>query len=370
MVRGVQHVKRPLERSCARFWLAGLASCVALSLPAQVAAAENGAPEAPSELDAAQPGGSTDAKASGADPSARDEAAQRFEAARIQYAQGNYELAAVELERAYALVPDPRVLYKLGKLWLHLQRHAQARRAFEKYLEQSGPDLSPESRAGVETDLERLREKTCELAVNVNVAGSEVFVDDMPFGSSPLSAPLVLDAGEHRVVVRKEGYSTHESRMTLAGNEARRLDAVLEPEVKQPAPAPAALAVQPGRAVPATPMVEPATAAHPTLTWVAWSVTGALAAGAASAGVLGLMAAGELDTLKDDPSVGADALERQADRAEQRLLAADILAGATLLAAGGALYLTLSGQRDSARGTSQAVSFRISPGIVTLGKRF
>jgi hypothetical protein len=99
-------------------------------------------------------------------------------------------------------------------------------------------------------------------------------------------------------------------------------------------------------------------------------VTGALAAGAVSAGVLGLLAVNELDTLKDDPNADREALERQARRAEVGLLTADILAGATLLAAGGALYLTLSGQRESAGRPSHAVSLRISPGTVSLSKRF
>lgn len=101
--------------------------------------------------------------------------------------QGDYERAAVELERAYTLVPDPRVLYKLGKLWLHLQRHARARRAFEQYLTQSGAELSPETRNQVEADLALLRAKTAELTLSVNVPGTEVLVDGVPVGHSPLS---------------------------------------------------------------------------------------------------------------------------------------------------------------------------------------
>lgn len=97
-------------------------------------------------------------------------------------------------------------------------------------------------------------------------------------------------------------------------------------------------------------------------------MTGALAAGAATAGVLGLVAANELDSLKDDPNAGRHALERQAQRAELGLITADILAGATLLAAGGALYLTLSEQREGR--PPQRVSFAISPAAVTIATRF
>jgi tetratricopeptide (TPR) repeat protein len=362
-------LNQPVEAQRARWCAAGLASCMALTWPTHAAAAENGALESRAAFDAARPAATTEANADSGDPNARDEAARHFETARVLYAKGDYERAAIELERAHALVPDPRVLYKLGKLWLHLQRHAQARRAFEKYLEDSGAELSPDSRRQVEADLEQLREKTAELEVSVNVSGCEVFVDDVPFGHSPLSAALVLDAGERRLSLRKDGYVTHETRLTLAGNAVHRLDAILEPAPPEPTPVPPARSERPRPAAP-SPRVQPSTTATPTLTWVAWSVTGALAAGAATAGVLGLVAASELDELKDDPNASRDALERQAGRAEFRLITADILAGATLLAAGSALYLTFSAEEKAPHGSAQSVSFRISPAAVTVAASF
>lgn len=364
-VGGVR-VSRSYPFGCSRRWAAGVASCIALAFPGQ-AAAQGDAPESPAVLDEREPG-ATDAKIAGGEPSARDEAAQRFEAARVLYAQGNYELAAVELERAYTLVPDPRVLYKLGKLWLHLQRHARARRAFEKYLEESGTELSPEAREQLKSDLELLRGKTAELEIHVNVSGTEVLVDGVLLGTSPLAVPIVVDAGERQLVLRKDGYASQETRLTLAGNEARRVNAVLEP-VDRPTPARSALPERPRATVPA-PRAESNTAPDSTLTWVAWSVTGALAAGAAGAGVFGLVAASELDTLKRDPNASRDALERHSRRAELGLLTADILAGATVLAAAGALYLTFSSRGSSPDRPPHAISVRISPAAVSVATHF
>jgi tetratricopeptide (TPR) repeat protein len=369
MANGVQGVNQQVGSQGARWCAAWLASCMALAWPTHASAVEGGGPAARAAFDAAQPAATSGANTDRGEPSARDEAARRFETARVRYAQGDYERAAIELERAHTLVPDPRVLYKLGKLWLHLQRHAQARRAFEKYLKDSGAEVSPDSRRQVELDLEQLREKTAELEVSVNVSGCEVLVDDVPFGHSPLSAPLVLDAGEHRVSLQKQGYLVHETRLTLAGNAVHRLDAILEPAHPEPTPVPPARSERPRPGAP-PPRVQPATTATPTLTWVAWSVTGALAAGAATAGVLGFVAASELDELKDDPNASRDALERQAGRAEFRLITADILAGATLLAAGSALYLTFSAEEKAPHGSAQRVSFRISPAAVSVAARF
>lgn len=343
-----------------------MVSAIVLAYPARATASESGAPEPAKAADAAEQAPA--AATSSSNASARDEAAQRFEAASALYAQGNYEAAAVELERAYALVPDPRVLYKLGMLRLHLQHHARARRAFERYLADGGAELTPDARLRLESDLRLLRDKTAELEVGVNVAGAEVLVDGVSMGYSPISAPLVVDVGEHHIAVRKDGYSAHDARLTLAGGEAQRVDVVLQPEVEE-AVRTKATSIKPSRARPSPPAEQEATG-HPKLTWVAWSVTGALAAGAASAGVLGLLAVNELDTLKDDPNASRAALERQAERAEIRLLTADVLTGATLLAAGGALYLTFFAQRETPDRSSHALTFRISPGTVTLAKRF
>jgi hypothetical protein len=368
MVRSVP-VKWSFAPRRARFCASAVVSCIALAFPLPAAAADDDAPEPAPVLDAPQPAATSESKQDSVDPSARDQAARHFETARVLYAQGDYERAAGELERAHALVPDPRVLHKLGKLWLHLQRHAQARRAFEKYLNQSGAELSPESRRQVEADLERLREKTAELEVSVNVAGCEVLVDDVPFGRTPLSAALVLDVGEHRISLRKDRYVTHETRLALAGNTVHRLDVVLEPARPQPTPVASARSEQPLPAAPPA-RVEPAITGTPTLTWVAWSVTGALAAGAATAGVLGLLAASELDELKDDPNASRSALERQAERTEFRLITADVLAGATLLAAGSALYLTFATEEKAPDGSAPGLSVRISPAAVSVAARF
>jgi tetratricopeptide (TPR) repeat protein len=318
-------------------WLAMLAR------PAAAQTADSDVPAAaPVELETSEPAGdpgSGSAPTDGAGQAARDEAARRFEAARSLYAQGDVELAAIELERAYELVPDQSVLYNLGQLRLKLRHYARARRALERYLEQAGADLPAERRESVGADLEVLRSRTATLHVTANVEGAEVVVDDTVVGHTPLSAAVLLDAGEHRIAVRKPGYATRRARVLLGGAESKALEVSLE-LVSEQSGSPA---LSRSNAQPPVRLGDAAPARNDAWTWIAWSAAGTLAASAAVTGILGIVASNDLDRLKDNPDVTRGELESTGRRAQGLLLASDILAGASLVAAGTALYLTFSG---------------------------
>lgn len=40
-----------------------------------------------------------------------------------------------------------------------------------------------------------------------------------------------MDAGEHHVLLRKNGYVSREARLTVAGDEVKRLDLALDPKL-------------------------------------------------------------------------------------------------------------------------------------------
>jgi hypothetical protein len=161
---------------------------------------------------------------------------------------------------------------------------------------------------------------------------------------------LLLDAGEHRLVVRKSGFSAFSRRVTLAGAEKLPISVTLSPVVEdkqvvivqrpdetQPAPQP----------VDVPPEVDARKGPSPVL--IGWLSTGALAAGATVTGVLGLSAAGRHDELANTPNVDPDELSAAAGEAQALLVTADILGGAALVAGGVSLYLTLKKPKSSAR---------------------
>jgi tetratricopeptide (TPR) repeat protein len=272
----------------------------------------------------------TAAPATAPNADAVKEAGKRYESGLALYSEGEFKLAAIEFERAYSVVPDYRVLYNIGQVRIQLGEYARARRALEQYLKEGGDKVSQERRTAVEADLQMLAGRTATLAIVTNTPGAEIVVDDRVVGTAPLAEPLLLDAGEHRVLVRAQGREPKEQRITLAGLDSADLSFDLEKTRDRPL-----TIVQQVKS--------DEKSNHTTWMWASWSATGTFAIGATVTGLLGIKAANELDDLRGDPKATRSNLDSSQRRARTLLLAADVLGAAALAAGGVALYVTLSG---------------------------
>jgi tetratricopeptide (TPR) repeat protein len=260
---------------------------------------------------------------------AQEEARQRFDRGLALFEDGDFRLALIEFERAYALVPDYRVLYNIAQVNIQLGRYAEARRALEEYVNKAGAAL-PESRAaGVKDDLKMLAARTAHLSVTSNAAGADIILNDTPVGTAPLAEPLLVDAGEHRVELRKAGYVSRIQQVKLAGGDASSITVNLE-EVK-----PRTVIVERGQ----EPIVREE---RPSWLWASWTATGVLAAGAVATGVFGISKANEYEDEKDLPQTSKTKLEDLSNQADTLLLVADIAGAAAVVAGGISLYFTLT----------------------------
>lgn len=277
---------------------------------------------------------------SGKSPSAeaRTEAAERFRRGIEFYESSDYGLALIEFERAYQLVPDYRVLYNVGQVSIQLSRFARARTALARYLKDGAGDLEPARREAVEKDLRMLEARTAFLGVSSNVEGAELLVDDVPWGILPLAQPLLLDAGEHTVVVRKQGYQEKSLRITLAGADRQELslelveNLVARPETRVATPP--TIKEAPPEALAPVPDSQPY---NPWLT-AGWITTGALAGGAVTAAIMGAASSNQAKSLSEQPNPSTGTFDEQVKRAETRFLVADVLAGAALVTGGTTLF--------------------------------
>jgi hypothetical protein len=273
------------------------------------------------------------ADASAAEPSLAvvTEAKQRFDRGLDLYAEGEYPLALIEFTRAYELVPNYRVLYNIGQVGIQLGQYANARRALEEYLTKGGGTIAPDRRAAVDKDLEMLERRTAFLDLTVNVEGAEVLVDDIPVGKTPLGPALLVDAGVHRIAIRRTGYQQRNQQVTLAGGDRQAISLTLEKQMESKS-----------TIVVRDRVVED----DSTLMIAGWVATGALTAGAI---VTGLMGAGEAKELKDlkasDPRDYDDfsgRLDSAKSNASSLFLASDVFSGAALIVGGLSLWVTLS----------------------------
>lgn len=308
-----------------------------------------------------------EARAADASPAAQPsaeavaEAGQRYDRGLKLYSEGEYRLAVIEFERTYELVPDYRVLYNIGQVRIQLGDYARARLSLERYLREGGDQLPPARLDAVKGDLDMLEGRTATLKIQSSLVGAEVLVDGEAVGVTPLAEPVLMNAGDHSIEVRKAGYRARVLRRTLAGKDAGEMSVELDEIATSPATSPGSMPVSPSRA--------PARAMAPI--WIGWTTTAALAAGAGVTGILGLRAADKHDELLGQRDVSSSDVNSQENKARMFLVTADALTAAAVVAGGISLYLTLRSPSSSTHNREAAsLAIGFTPSEVRLFGRY
>jgi hypothetical protein len=173
--------------------------------------------------------------------------------------------------------------------------------------------------------------RTALLTVITNEPGADIVLDSLVVGQSPLTEPLLVDAGEHTLEVRKEGFYSKGSPVKLAGREETTvtLEITKVPEAKGPTVV-ERFEAAPVVKVDRTPM------------WIGWAATGALAIGAGVVGYFGITKANDLESMRTDYPVSRKQLDDTKKSAQTLFIVSDSLTAAAVVAGGVSLYLTLT----------------------------
>jgi hypothetical protein len=327
-----------------------------------------------------------DAPARAQAPAARDvEEARRHYARGLElYEQGADAAALAELDRAYQLAPNWKVLYEMGIVELQIHDFAGSLRAFERYLDEGADAVPAPRKQEVEARIATLRQQVA--TVNVTAPpGAEVLVDDLPVGTAPLPKPLVLNPGHHKVGARR-GDLTSEARMlSVTGGD----QAAVELRITEPPPTPheavpeaTAPTVSPPETPPAQALPPPPVQSieapspppgPPYPLWIGWSVTGALAVGAVATGIAALTANSQLSVAKNDEPSSSSSLSGLSSRARGFAVASDVMTGMTVLTGGVTLYFTvreLRRPKGELHPAGPTAGVRLGPGRVSLEATF
>ena len=287
-------------------------------------------------------------------PAATRVAAKHFQRGVDSYAQSDYRAALIEFNRAYALVPNPDVLYNLGETQYELQDYAGALIAFERYLAET-IDANPHHK-----EVARQIDVLCKLVGHVTIAttpaGADVEIDDRLVGRTPIDAPILVSAGRRKVAASLAGWAPIVVHVDVPAGDVRALSLEL------PGPSPSPPTAPWSWDSPPQPQQAPAPGGG-TLRALGWIGTAALAVGA---GVFGVMALQEWGALQRTGAAGATSGKALADDANRMLMYSALAEG---LGAGAAvvgsvtLYATLSLQ-SAPPATEKSASPRIVPGGV------
>lgn len=181
----------------------------------------------------------TSSHASAEPVEARAEARGHFDQGVGLARQHAYAEALAEFERAYQIFPHFSVHYNIGQALVALGRPTEAAAALTRYLEQGGANIESPRRQEVESAIASELAKTSSIEVIVDVAGALVTVDDKPNGRSPLTSPIRVDSGVHRVHATLD--SGEQSEASVDAKAGQVAQAHLELRAR-PAPTPAASA--------------------------------------------------------------------------------------------------------------------------------
>jgi hypothetical protein len=265
-----------------------------------------------------------------------DQAREHFLRGVELYREGNYRAAIIEFERAYSIAPNYKVLFNIGQAYLELQDYAAALTAFERFSSEGGADLTEQQKSDVEAEIKKLAGRIAKVELTVNVPSATISVDDVTVGRSPLTKPLTLSTGRHKIVVAREGFLPETRMVDLAGGDARKLEVVLKevaaPKATEPAP------VTPQAPQPETGMGTPF--------WVGLGLTGVFAVGSGVTGYLALSAKNDNDDQAKTLGTTRSDLQDSQKRMDNFALATDILLGATVLAGGLTIYFAAEGPSE------------------------
>lgn len=287
------------------------------------------------------------------------EARTRFARGAQFYNDGDYKLALIEFQRAYDLAPNYRVLYNIGQVNMQLNNYAKALCALESYLTLGGKEIQATRKTAVENDVNSLKVRTARLLVNTNVEGAEILVDDNSIGTTPMSMPAIIDAGQHHVVARKDGKSPANKDVTLAGADDVKMDLELtDLPVATPVPVPVP---QPGGGRDRPVDEGPPPSRGPV--WIGWTATGAFAVGAVVTGVLALGAQKDLSRLRDDPNATRQSLDDTKSKAQTLGIVTDVLIGAAVVSGAVSLYFTLKKPSSSSASAAATGPAPLSVGV-------
>jgi hypothetical protein len=252
------------------------------------------------------------------------------------YGEGDKKAAVEEFKRAYEMQPNFRNLLNIAQIQVQVEDWPGAYVSFQRYLADGGSKVTPERRTQVEDELKKLLAHVAVVTVTAADNDVDVTLDGKAVGKTPLDKPLILAAGAHTLVAKKEGRPDVERKGDLAGE----ITVALDPGTAPPAAPPPAKAPAPTGPAPA-----PAHDKHGSssgATWIGWGVTGALGVGTVVTGVLAAKATSSYDDKLKTFGVARSDLDSAQGKARTLVIVTGGLAAATAISAGITLYMQLS----------------------------
>jgi hypothetical protein len=178
------------------------------------------APQAAPAAPAAQAAPAPAAPAAPAKPlseSLEGPAKAAYEAGKLLYGDGDFKGARVKFQAAFDASKDARLLWNMAACEEKLRHYARAVSDIDRYLTESGAQITDQDRAEAKQLHDTLQGFTAALTFKVNEPDADVSIDGEVVGKTPLAAPMVTDIGEHAILVHKDGFTDFTKTVQISG---------------------------------------------------------------------------------------------------------------------------------------------------------
>jgi hypothetical protein len=256
----------------------------ALALSGSIALAQPMRPNSPGEPD---PGSANDAPLKEVQARYHDIVTR----AVAEFDAGHWAESRSLFLEAHALWPNARTYRTLGMTSFELRSYARALEELDAALHDPRRPLPDDQRERVVQLMDQARAFVGRYRVHVQPQHAELLVDGAPH-SMGREGMLLLEVGNHDLLVHAPGYVELRRRLEVQGREEQELTLMLEPLPPQP---PASLGLPPS--VRTLHEVSPPVEAHGGRTWTLIAGGTAIALGAAST-ALWFVSDSKFDTLK------------------------------------------------------------------------
>jgi len=133
--------------------------------------------------------------------------------------QKKYEMALIEFQSAYEIMPEPLVLFNIASCLKELLRFAESAKAYEEFLRiaEKG-NIPPSLLEEAKKSMEEVIQYVGRLIIKCDQEDADVLIDTENIGKTPLKSTIFLDIGAHNVTIIKQGFENFSKKLIIRPN--------------------------------------------------------------------------------------------------------------------------------------------------------
>ncbi len=151
------------------------------------------------------------------------EARAHFERGVTFYDEADYAAALVEFKRAYALAPTWQVLFNIGQAHFQVREYAEALASLRQFIDEGRDRIPADRRTLVNAELADLVNRVGNLAIESNLDGAAVTIDETDVGTTPLTDLAQVSVGIRKVTATHSGRQPVEKEVPVAAGETTKV---------------------------------------------------------------------------------------------------------------------------------------------------